>query len=102
MEDRFAIQQGIYRSAAALDTGDVEGFVAVWAAGAVFELDVDGRPHARFAGHDELRGYCEMCRPWGVQPANGVYHVTAVLFEEEAVGLGRTRSTVLSTMQLGD
>lgn len=98
-EDRFEIEQSVHRSVAALDDGDSDTFVSVWAEDALFELNLGGKPTWSRRGHAELRDFCETCRPWGLPPVHGVYHVTAVLFVAQDEGSVRTRSTVVSTMQ---
>jgi len=53
LEDRLAITELLARYCWCFDTGDVEGFVALFAPDATYELD-GGR---RFIGHDAIGGY---------------------------------------------
>ena len=97
-EDRLAIREVIARCAWALDTGDVEGFVACFCGDGVMLWDVFDTPD-RWEGEAALRHFAEFFR---AQPtsAGRQHHVSNTVIEPAADG-ARARSYVAVALRQG-
>jgi 3-phenylpropionate/cinnamic acid dioxygenase small subunit len=78
-EDRLEIQELLYGYAWALDTGDADRFVALFAADAVLVWDAFAEPEA-WRGHAELRSFVEYLRDLPTT-AGRQHHVGNVIVE---------------------
>lgn len=99
IEDRLAIQEQLFRYAYAFDDGDVEGFLDVFAPGAVWEAYLFGRdePLTRLQSPDEFRAFVNRL---GVPMAGTIrHHTTGLVFDELAEGYAVTRSMVVVSHQ---
>jgi len=98
-EDQLAIRDVIARYAWALDTGDVEGFVACFAADGVLVWDAFETPD-RWRGHAALRHFASFFRD---QPSSAgrQHHVTNIVITG-CEGGARAKSYAAVALRQGD
>jgi hypothetical protein len=95
IEDRLAIQELYARQAWALDTGDVDSYVDVFAADATLDLA------AQHQGHAAIRAFAEAFRARDVGLPGGQHHVDQLVFEPAADGVRcQTRAYVTRSYRL--
>lgn len=97
--DDLAIRDVIARYAWALDTGDVEGFVACFCRDGVLVWDAFEEPE-RWEGSDALRHFAEFFRSLP-SSAGRQHHVSNTLVRAEGEG-ARSRSYVAVALRQGD
>lgn len=98
-EDQFAVQQVIARYAWALDTGDVEGFVACFCSDGTLVWDAFEEPHS-WRGADALRHFA---RFFAALPSSAgrQHHVSNIVITPGAEGLC-AKSYCLVALRQGD
>jgi hypothetical protein len=98
-EDQLAIRDVIARYAWALDTGDVEGFVACFCRDGVLIWDVFATPD-RWEGHEALRHFATFFRD---QPSSaGRQHHVSNIVITPSEGRARARSYAAVALRQGD
>jgi hypothetical protein len=99
VEDQLAIRDVIARYAWALDTGDVEGFVACFCSDGVLVWDAFEAPE-RWQGTDALRHFASFFRDLPTS-AGRQHHVTNVVIEP-CEGGARAKSYAAVVVRQGD
>ncbi|MEU0569218.1 nuclear transport factor 2 family protein [Nonomuraea sp. NPDC005983] len=101
LEDRCAIQETIGRYAHTFDSGDAEGFVAVFTDDGIFEVVLVDQPDQRavFQGSDELR---EFAQSRMATVGHVLHHVSGIVFDDTTADRPRTRATLIATRQHRD
>ena len=99
VEDQLAIREVIARYAWALDTGDVEGFVACFCSDGVLVWDVFETPE-RWVGAEALRHFATFFRDLP-SSAGRQHHVTNTVIEQCEGGAG-ARSYAAVVLRQGD
>lgn len=102
-EDRIAIEAQIYLYAYTFDSGDFDGFAAVFTEDGVFEAYLIGHEEeaiSRYEGTAELRRAAE--RDIGPAGTPFVHHTSGILFDALDSVETRTRAMVVVTKQLPD
>lgn len=99
VEDRIAIQDVVSRYAWALDTGDVEGFVACFASDGELVWDTFERPEA-WRGPEALRHFAAFLRDQPMS-AGRQHHVTNLLIEPASEG-ARGKAYAAVALRQGD
>jgi hypothetical protein len=101
-EDRLAIETQIYLYAYTFDSGDFDGFAAVFTDDGVFEAFLVGHeeepPISRYRGTAELRGAA--VRDMGPDGIPFIHHTSGIIFDDVDSTSPRTRATVIATTQM--
>ncbi|SPL90000.1 unnamed protein product [[Actinomadura] parvosata subsp. kistnae] len=96
--DRFEIQQAIGRYSHAFDSGDVEGWVGLFADDGIFEVVLVDQPDRRgvFQGSAELRQFAESSM---ARVGHVLHHVSGIVFDDITADRPCTRTTLIATRQ---
>ena len=102
IEDRLALQEQIARYSYAWDERDLDGYVALFAEDAIFEVDPElpGGPSVHRRGREEIRSWAEERMAARSPDVQVRHHQSGTVFEELGADHARTR-TMLLTSRVG-
>jgi hypothetical protein len=98
LEDRFEIERRLFDYAYTFDTGDADGWAALFTEDGIWEAVPVAEPDVRtvvLTGREELRAFAERGASMQV-----LHHQGSVVFDELTAESARTRSMVIVTMQV--